>query len=59
LYCGEGWQNYAKASFCKIRFFNIALPEPVFKYFSRLLACISIGTAIYDNKINGIYDFVD
>ena len=38
--------DYVKTSSVKILFFNTALPEPVFKYFSNFLAVASVLTAI-------------
>jgi hypothetical protein len=43
-----------KASSVKIRFFNIAFPEPTLKYFSISLAFFSEATTIYDNNLIGL-----
>ena len=43
---GEAGTDYAEASSVKIRFLIIALPEPVFRYFSNSLAFLSLLTAM-------------
>ena len=59
IFCGEAGSAYAfQASADKILLFINALPEPVFKYFSRTLAFSSVFTAIYDSSITGNNDLV-
>jgi len=39
--------------FLRILFFKITLPDPVFKYASRFIACCLVGTAMYASKETG------
>ncbi len=57
---GEGGTSYVlRTSEVKIRFLSVAIPDPVFKYFSRSRAVHSSLTAIYASSSRGRRDFVD